>query len=143
MKRHVRCSTDDYYTNFIDELLPEPVSVFMETEFSSNPFEDGQKQIIMDAIDAYWEDYKKIDEYDNPRRYRQRAYYSLEEDQKRTDRDKYRFYQKYRAFAQKCKEVEDIIRATGYGMYDYFNIRLKEMLRGVDYRFPYGWKVFR
>ena len=151
MKRKIRCSSEDYYTHFVDEEPAEAVSVFMETSFTDNPFEDGYKKIITDAVDTYWKDYNAIEEYDNPRQtrwpavgdgYGMRGYdpYADGQHRKSTSEDKRRFYKKYRDFAERCKEVSKAIRATGYGRYDYFNIRLRDALRNVEYHFPYGWR---
>ena len=139
MKRQVRCSSEDYYTHFVDEAPSEAVSVFMKTSFTGNPFENGYKTLITDAVDAYWKDYDAIEEYDNPRQTRRPAMGDGRHG-KNTSEDKRRFYKKYKDFAKRCKEVSKAIRATGYGRYDYFNIRLWDALRNVEHHFPYGWK---
>lgn len=51
------------------------------------------------------------------------------------------FYNKYYAFAKKCKEVvkSDVFNATGYGSGDALKIKCKELCNKVDWIFPYGW----
>lgn len=51
------------------------------------------------------------------------------------------FYNKYYAFAKKCKDVvkSDAFNATGYGSGDALKIKCKELCNKVDWVFPYGW----
>jgi hypothetical protein len=49
-----------------------------------------------------------------------------------------RFYVK---FAQKCKDIAEDLSISGYGgASDIIKIKIREICRGVDYNFPYGWK---
>ena len=57
------------------------------------------------------------------------------------DETRKQFYKDYVEFARQCKELGQLGGVSGYGgIKDYEKIRIKEMCRGVDYTFPYGWK---
>ena len=57
------------------------------------------------------------------------------------DETRRQFYKDYVEFARQCKELGQLGGVSGYGgIKDYEKIRIKEMCRGVDYTFPYGWK---
>lgn len=126
MKRYVRCSEEEYYTNFIDENIPESVKAFLESGDSEITYD-----VVKDAVTDFKLDYDKF-----PGRNTMAGLSS------EYDRDKKRFYNKYLNFAKKCKIVEKMIRPTGYGRNDYRDIRIRDLLRYVDHNFPYGWKYF-
>lgn len=85
---------------------------------------------VQDAVSEFFDDYRKI-----PSK-------GMESLDTKYDCDKDRFYQKYRPFVDKCKKIVNELNPTGYGKTDYFDIKVKELLKKVDYNFPYGWKVF-
>ena len=40
----------------------------------------------------------------------------------------------------KCKSLINSINPTGYGVNDYYIIKIRDLCRVVDNNFPYGWK---
>lgn len=110
------------YTDFISEEIPEAVQVFLDSDDSSYPE-------VKAACDAFWEDYKKFP-----------SLHSMDILDIKYDKDKARFYKKYRLFADACRKLDKTISPSGYGRLDYVQFKIKDLLRAVDYNFPYGWK---
>ena len=51
------------------------------------------------------------------------------------------FYNTYVGFARKCAELGQLGGVSGYGgIADYRKLQIKDLCRGVDFNFPYGWK---
>lgn len=51
------------------------------------------------------------------------------------------FYVLYKPFVDKCNSIQERIRKTGYqGVNRYAQLRIDDVCRSVDHRFPYGWK---
>lgn len=117
--------SDEYYTKLISTDLGPAVQKFMNSS-------DVTRQQINDAVLEFFNEYNKIPHGD--------TWDSLNI---KYDYDKDRFYQKYKPFVDKCKEVSNKLRPTGYGKTDYFDIKAKELLKKVDYNFPYGWKMYK
>ena len=116
--------SDEYYTKLISKDLGPAVQEFMNSS-------EVNGQQIRDAVIEFFDEYNKIPS---------KGMDSLDI---KYDCDKDRFYQKYKPFVDKCKEVSNKLRPTGYGKTDYFDIKAKELLKKVDYNFPYGWKVYK
>lgn len=116
--------SDEYYTKLISKDLGPAVQEFMNSS-------EVNGQQIRNAVVEFFDEYNKIPS---------KGMDSLDI---KYDCDKDRFYQKYRPFVDKCKEVSNKLRPTGYGKTDYFDIKAKELLKKVDYNFPYGWKVYK
>lgn len=117
--------SDEYYTRLISNDLGPAVQDFMNSS-------DVTTVQIADAVKEFFHEYNKIPHGNSQ--------YSLDN---RYDCDKDMFYQKYKAFVDKCKKVSNELRPTGYGKTDYFDLKAKELLKKVDYNFPYGWKVYK
>lgn len=114
---------EEYYTKQISRNLGPSVLAFMNASKVNNVE-------VQDAVSEFFDDYRKI-----PSK-------GMESLDTKYDCDKDRFYQKYRPFVDKCKKIVSELNPTGYGKTDYFDIKVKELLKKVDYNFPYGWKVF-
>ena len=121
---------NDFYTNFIDtndniEIIDEFLN---KVDVDANSLLD-YKNIITDLYNAYVEDYKK---FPNSRH--------MDSLDAKYNRDHGRFYKKWRPVIDKCKDILKKSSVTGYGKYDYFVLKLIDMLKGMEYNFPYGWK---
>jgi len=115
-------------TNFIDPEIPGIVLKFVNTEKFENIAE--LYKTLKEAYDLSIKDYKKF-----PNRN------TMESLDTKYDGDKGRFYTKYNRFAEKCKEIDQGLSISGYGgASDLIKIKIREICRGVDYNFPYGWK---
>lgn len=115
-------------TDFIDPEVPSIVLKFINTE----KFEDIDDlyKTLKEAYDLCIEDYKKFPNEN-----------TMESLDMKYDDDKGRFYTKYVKFAQKCKDIDENLNISGYGgASDIIKIKIREICRGVDYNFPYGWK---
>lgn len=123
MKRVIRSASYEY-TDFIDTDIPEAIDAFMSTSDAALNYD-----IVKDACEAFWDDYKK---FPNPN--------SVDSLDIIYDEDKGRFYTKYRPFADRCKELAKTINPSGYGRGDYAALKIRDGLRNVEYNFPYGWK---
>ena len=125
MKRWIHASIDEGYTTFISENdLPEAVAQFIDADIA-----EIDNVLVKDAVDAFFAEYDKFPS--------SRTMESLD---MKYDKDKGRFYRKYRPFVDKCRELAESINPSGYGMTDIIDFRIRDMLRAVDYNFPYGWK---
>ena len=122
MKRWIHTSTDEGYTNFISEEIPESVQLFLDSDHPSY-------SVVKEACNDFWSDYEKFPSSN-----------TMESLNMEYDKDKVRFYKKYRPFVDACKNIMKTINPSGYGREDYMNLKIKDMLRSVDYNFPYGWK---
>lgn len=115
-------------TDFIDPEVPGIVLKFINTE----KFEDIDDlyKTLKEAYDLCIEDYQKFPSGN-----------TMESLDMKYDDDKGRFYTKYVKFAQKCREMEKDLSISGYGgASDIIKIKIRDICRGVDYNFPYGWK---
>ena len=115
-------------TNFIDPEIPNEVLKFTSTE----KFEDIDEwyRTLKAAYDVCMEDYNKFPNQN-----------TMDSMDIKYDDDKGRFYSKYVKFAQKCREMEKELSISGYGgASDIIKIKIRDICRGVDYNFPYGWK---
>ena len=126
MKRYIKTSVDynedDYYQHNVTMDLDSAV----ESVLSKDP-KDIDYRTLKSAVDAFFEDLRKIPS-------------GRDELNIEYDRDKGRIYKKYRTFADKCKEISKILHPTGYGKYDFIDIKKQELCKSVDWKFPYGWK---
>lgn len=127
MKRYIKSSQYDDYdpwapTTMIDDQLPEAVQIFMDSD-------DVDYKMLKAAADAFWADYDKFPNGN-----------SIDSLDSKYDDDKGRFYKKYRPFVDKCKSLMSVGNVSGYGRDDYFKIKFADICKGIDYRFPYGWK---
>lgn len=124
MKRYIKSGPYDF-TSFIDpEYVPEPIQTFMNTD----P-EDLDYSLVEAAVSALFDELNK---FPSPN--------SMDSLDIIYDLDKRRFYQKYYDFANKCNELSRQISPSGYGLNDYHDLSVRDLLRKVDYNFPYGWK---
>lgn len=115
-------------TDFIDPEVPSIVLKFVNTE----KFEDIDDlyKTLKEAYNLCIEDYQKFPNGN-----------TMESLDMKYDDDKGRFYTKYVKFAQKCKDIAEDLSISGYGgASDIIKIKIREICRGVDYNFPYGWK---
>ena len=115
MKRYIKASVDDAITTFLN-----------------TPADDITYPVVKAAVDQFFAEYSMFPDGR-----------TLESLDPKYDKNKGQFYVKYRPFVDKCKELCSTVQATGYGRYDYIYIQIKDLLRKVDYNFPYGWKMFR
>ena len=121
MKRIIISSYIEY-TDFISESVPSSVQVFLDAE-------DPDYSTTKRAYDSYMRERKMFPS--------DRSVDSLDIIY---DQDHKRFYNKYRPFADKCKELYNNSHPSGYGRNDYESIRRDELLRAIDFNFPYGWR---
>lgn len=139
MKRYIKSAyydpyglgydSDDIETDFIDESVPQAVTDFISCDQSNMDIDDLYRAAKA-ACDVFWEDYKKFPNGN-----------TMESLDSKYDDDKGRFYTKYRPFADKCKELENIKNVSGYGgVRDVIKIKLGDLCGRVTYNFPYGWK---
>ena len=111
------------YTNFIDENTPKEIIDFLREEFPNF-------NTVKRAVEVYKEDKNKFPSNN-----------SIDSLDIIYDEDHKRFYRKYKAFADKCKQLSETKGISGYnGLKDYERLKIAEMCRFVDYTFPYGWK---
>lgn len=109
--------------------------MFIEKDLSSNVIkflnndEELSYKLMLDAYQDYAMEYAKfppmnhIDSLDDA-----------------LNDDKRLFYSKYRPFADKCKEILNELRISGYGRGDFSLVKVRELCKDVDMNFPYGWK---
>ena len=112
----------DYYTRMIDIIQGPQVQNFISKSVHQLDYND-----LKGAVQEFKDDLVKFPKNDLDIKY---------------DCDKDRFYQKYRALADKCKELKNSLHPTGYGRNDFIDIKKKELCDIVLNRFPYGWKVY-
>ena len=89
MKRMIRASWE--YSSFISEDIPGSVEMFLDAD-------SIDYHLVKDAVDAFKEDMKKFP-----------AWNGMEILSAEYDEDKHRFYNKYKPFADKCKELAKTI----------------------------------
>ena len=125
MKRWIHAATTDWdYTNFVDNEVAPAVEVFMEL-----PDDEVDYNAVKDAVDEFREEYQQFPPNN-----------SIDSLDIKYDKDKGRFYNKYRPFADKCKELFEKTNPSGYGRGDFALLKMRDLLKAVDYNFPYGWK---
>ena len=130
-------SIDDIVNESLNEdlnTLETPKEILVFTEMSIDDFKNldlnNRYKLLKNAYQKYIEDYKEIKKSIDPL------------DVKDNDYEYQRnFYKKYINFAKKCKEyLENRDSISGYGKFDIFKVKIKDMCEAVDYNFPYGWK---
>lgn len=127
MKRYIRSS---YYsdpweqTTLIDREIPKEIENFMSLEDDEVDYTEAKK-----ACEVFWRDYEKFPNSN-----------STDSLDMRYSDDQRRFYNKYYNFALKCKRIAKSISPSGYGRTDYVDLKARDLLRAVDYNFPYGWR---
>lgn len=115
-------------TNFIDPEIPNEVLKFTNTEKFENI--DEWYKTLKTTYDVYMEDYNKFPNLN-----------TMESTDMKYDNDKGRFYTKYIKFVEKCNEIDDRLRISGYGgVSDIIKIKIRDICRSIDYNFPYNWK---
>lgn len=124
--KYVENIEDDYYTELIDENKPIELVDFIN---SSDKDYLKQYETIENLYNLFISDYKKFP----PSR-------SIKSLDSKYDKDHGRFYRKYIEFVNKCKIILDDLHISGYGLYDLFLIKIRDMLKSIIYNFPYGWK---
>lgn len=129
MKRYIRNSagTPFEYTNFIDrENVSDSIKTFMETEPK-----DLDYALVKDAVASLFEELNK---FPSPN--------SMDSLNIIYDEDKRRFFNKYYNFAIKCRGYARMkeFNPSGYGRDDYYKLQIRDLLRKVDFNFPYGWR---
>lgn len=125
MKRWIHSSIDEGYTNMIDEDLPEVVLDFLDLQ----TIDSTDYDIVKGACEAFWNEYRMFPSSN-----------SMDSLDIKFDKDKGRFYRKYRPFVDRCKEIIKSINPSGYGRTDYAMLKIRDGLNKVEYNFPYGWK---
>lgn len=115
-------------TNFIDPEISDIVLKFINTKKFGNIGE--LYKTLKEAYDLCIEDYEKFPNGN-----------TIESLDMKYDDDKGRFYTKYKRFVEKCKEIDQDLSISGYGgAGDIIKIKIRDICRGLDYNFPYGWK---
>lgn len=109
----------EYCFNGSNESLKE------DFEFLDSDPKDVDYKVFKDAVETFIGDYKNVQAEDDP---------DTMYDSQRA------FYKKYRPFVNKCKSLINSINPTGYGVNDYYIIKIRDLCRVVDNNFPYGWK---
>lgn len=113
-------------TTTVSNLSPE-IEAFINMD--SNIGYTDQYRIIKSAGDIFFKELQDIKSKENDWDYLDDIY-SM----------KRNFYKKYIDFAKKCKEMSSIKGITGYGSNDFLRIKIMELCRAVDNKFPYGWR---
>lgn len=113
--------------NNLSVTLPKEIIDFMNMPTNMDFIK--QYSITKDAVNVYFKELKSIEAKENSWEYLDTIY-----DEKRN------FYKKYVDFAKKCREMSDINGVTGYGRFDFIQIKIMDLCKTVDYNFPYGWK---
>jgi len=123
MKKWIHASSYEY-TNMIDEAVPSEVYDLITTNCSDIAYSQ-----MKSVFDLFGQDYKK---FPSPN--------SMDSLNIEYDEDKGRFYRKWRPLVDKCKQIIDEIRPSGYGRNDYEKVKILELAKKIEYNFPYGWK---
>ena len=113
MKRYIRSSK-----------TVSAVDYFMIADIDDLSFKD-----VSEAVDEYASEYEDLQSREGELAYLDSIY-----EMKRS------FYQKYKPFVDKCKEIVDTTHYSGYGMNDYMLSRIVNKCRWVENNFPYGWR---
>lgn len=110
-------------TESIDTEYESAIDIFMNTEIN-----DLTIDIVKPAVNYFFDEYKTLPQ-------------GMDALDPNFAEQEGEFYNKYYAFAKKCKEVvkSDAFNATGYGSSDALKIKCKELCNKVDWVFPYGW----
>lgn len=119
------------YTQLIDEEGKTIIDTFLnKTIFEKFP-EDliNNKDLITNLYSIYVSDYKK---FPNPN--------TIDSLDQKYSMDHGRFYEKWRPVIDKCKEIVKKANVSGYGRWDFFTIKIRDIVKAMEYNFPYGWK---
>jgi hypothetical protein len=121
---------EDYYGGITDRVSNVPYEI---KDFMSTPVESITYKMAKSARDAF------LDVYDYVK--------GLQQEPDMVD-DIFTvqgiFYSTYKPFVDKCNEIlKDKRSISGYGgLKDYGKLKVVDLCRDVDYKFPYGWKRF-
>ena len=126
----IRLMIEDGYGDVTDRVSNVPSVV---KEFISTPVESITYKMAKSARDAFFDVYGYVK--------------GLQQDPDMID-DIYTvqgiFYSVYKPFVDKCNELLNDKRSIGGygGLKDYSKLKVRDLCKDVDYKFPYGWKRF-
>lgn len=108
----------------------DAVDKFLD-EVSNKDILDIDLKLIIQAKDQFISDYKNVpDEWKDKNIDLDTVY-----------KEQHEFYKKYIEFARKCRDIlKTLTPGSGYGSNSIKQYKMYDILKSIDYIFPYGWK---